>query len=306
MASVSSSSAVGPSPGAAERGFVILAVLWILGALATLASVYSVYVANSAAASHVTDDRLQAEASITACLELAAYQMTAAPEAARPSHGSFAARIGRSRAVAQYQSEGARIDLNAAPKELLAGLFAAIGASDAQAAFYADRIVGWRTKRPEVGQNDEVSAYRMAGLTYEPRQGPFANVLELSLVRGLPAHIVERILPFVTVFNGQPQIDIVNAAPEVVASLPGMTPERLHDVLAERARQPQDAQALLKLLGSAAGNATIDGRKASRVSVRVDLDDGRRVLAEVVILLIEDGDQPYGVLYWRDDFDGPA
>jgi general secretion pathway protein K len=29
------------------------------------------------------------------------------------------------------------------------------------------------------------------------------------------------------------------------------------------------------------------------------------VRAEVVILLLEDGDEPYRVLSWRDDFDGP-
>ncbi len=61
--------AVKQSLGTRQGGFVIVAVLWILAALATLASACSVYVANSAAASHVTDDRLQAEASIEACVE---------------------------------------------------------------------------------------------------------------------------------------------------------------------------------------------------------------------------------------------
>jgi general secretion pathway protein K len=34
------------------------------------------------------------------------------------------------------------------------------------------------------------------------------------------------------------------------------------------------------------------------------LENGRRVAAEVVILVPEDGDEPYRVLSWRDDFDG--
>jgi general secretion pathway protein K len=41
------------------------------------------------------------------------------------------------------------------------------------------------------------------------------------------------------------------------------------------------------------------------VTVRVAFDNGRRVGAEAVILLLDDGDEPYRVLSWQDDFDGP-
>jgi general secretion pathway protein K len=34
------------------------------------------------------------------------------------------------------------------------------------------------------------------------------------------------------------------------------------------------------------------------------LENGRRVTAEAVILVLQDGDEPYRVLSWRDDFDG--
>src|SRR5208282_5609900 len=51
----------GKSEGHADSGFVLVAVLWILAALATLASIYSVYAVNTVAASHVADDRVQAE-----------------------------------------------------------------------------------------------------------------------------------------------------------------------------------------------------------------------------------------------------
>jgi general secretion pathway protein K len=64
-----------------QRGFIIVAVLWMLAALATLASIYSVYASNSAAASHGTDDRLQTEASMLAGVELVTAQLTGAPEA---------------------------------------------------------------------------------------------------------------------------------------------------------------------------------------------------------------------------------
>src|SRR5262249_6435073 len=105
----------------ARDGFIIVAVLWILIALATLASVYSVYVSNSALAISVMDDGLQAEQLVSASLELTAYRLTVPKDTVRPTRGQFRFRLGRANVVVNYSSEAARIDLNAAPKNLLQG-----------------------------------------------------------------------------------------------------------------------------------------------------------------------------------------
>lgn len=290
----------------ANGGFVLIAVLWIVAALATLASIYSLYAVNAAAASHAFDERLQAEASIRAGVELAAFQVLAAPESARPTHGAFDARVGRTKISVRYRSEGARIDLNAAPKELLIGLFRAVGVSDAPAANYVERIIGWRKKVAPNADNSEALAYEAAALPYPPRQAPFNDILELKLVLGLPPPVVEQILPYVTVFNGHAQIDVVNAAPEALAALPGVTPDILHKVLQARAGNPDDGASLLELLGPARSRATTDASKALRASIQVDLEHGRRIQAEVVFMLAAKGDEPYDIVFWRDDFDGPS
>ena len=51
-------------PAQNQRGFILVAVLWILAALATLASVYAVYVDNAAFATQVDDDRLRIHAAL--------------------------------------------------------------------------------------------------------------------------------------------------------------------------------------------------------------------------------------------------
>ena len=130
----------------AEAGFVLVAVLWILAALATLASIYSSYTVNTAAASRVADDRVQAEASIRAGVEMAVFRQLALPEPARPARGGFDMRVGRTGVTVRFRSEAARIDLNAAPADLLAGLFTAVGVDSSRAETFAERIVGWRTK----------------------------------------------------------------------------------------------------------------------------------------------------------------
>src|SRR5271167_3211275 len=168
----------------ADSGFVLVAVLWILAALATLASIYSVYAVNTVNASHVADDRVQTEASIRAGVEMAVFQELAVPEPARPSHGAFDLRVGRTSVAVSFRSEAARIDLNAAPADLLAGLFAAVGVDSEHAGAFADRVVGWRTTPSNADPNapskadanapsKEAQLYAAQGVRYPPRQAPF-------------------------------------------------------------------------------------------------------------------------------------
>jgi general secretion pathway protein K len=371
----------------AEAGFVLVAVLWILAALATLASIYSSYTINTAAASHIADDRVQAEASIRAGVEMAVYRQLALPEKARLARGGFDMRVGRSGVAVRFRSEGARIDLNSAPADLLAGLFTAVGVDSSQAENFADRVVGWRTKvtasgganaagadanAPAGGANaasananaagsdanaaaananpgaaggagdkaaQEDQLYSEQHMPYPPRHAPFDNALELSLLPGISLAVVERVLPYVTVFSGRADVDILSADPTVLSALPQMTPQILGAVLNARVSDPGDGRALLDLLGPAKSHATAETSKAFRASITVDFDNGRHVHAEVVFRLKDQGGkdqggkdqgptnqsaidqsgkdqnaagqgadqspEPYELLYWRDNFDGP-
>ncbi|MBV8778848.1 MAG: general secretion pathway protein GspK [Alphaproteobacteria bacterium] len=291
--------------GQGRDGFIVVAVLWMLGALATLASIYAVYVINTATAMGVNDDRLQAEGLMRAALELTTYRLSATDAENRPSRGDFAFRLGRAVVRVDFRSEAGRIDLNSAPKELLAGLFAGLGARPADAEYYADRVIGWRTPQDPDRQNEEAAAYRGAGLSYAPRQGLFEHVGELALVLGLPPFLVERALPFVTVYSARAEINIVAAPPEVVAAVPGMTPDRVYALLSQIGRTPQNAEFLKAFVGDQPG-ITVEAGKTVRVAMRMDFDTGRRVQGEAVILLGSEIGEPFRVLSWRDDFDGPT
>jgi general secretion pathway protein K len=287
-----------------DGGFIIVAVLWIMLALATLASIYAAYVVRSAYAVGASDDRVNADALFTAALELTAYQVTAAPKDSRPPNGRSTFRLGRATVSVEFHSESGRIDLNAAPKPLLASLFILFGAKSANADQYADRVVAWRAAGGQNGQDDaEAAAYRQAGRNYKPRGGPFQDVAELWLVLGLPPALIERILPYVTVFSGLAQVNILDAPPIVLSALPGMSAQQVNAVLAERQSPGVDGQALLASLGGGQSAATIEVSRALRVSVGVQFDNGTRANAEMVILLGDDADEPYRVLSWRDDFD---
>ncbi|WP_375414333.1 general secretion pathway protein GspK [uncultured Bradyrhizobium sp.] len=285
-----------------SRGFIVVAVLWILAALSALVLIYLTYVTNTAVVVAASTDRVQVDALVSAGVELTAYQLTAVNDDVRPSSGTFSARMGAAQVSVAFRSEAARVDLNAAPKGLLAGLIIGLGAAPSNAADYADRILAWRAPVTASENDPETSSYRTAGLSYAPRHAPFPHADELWLVRGIPPPLVERMLPFVTAFSNMASINIKDAAPQVVAALPGMTPERLQAVLSQRDDPRFDPHALVGLVGGAA--ATLEASKAYRLTVVIDFDRGRRSAAEVVILLLEDGDEPYRVLSWRNASDG--
>ena len=285
---------------ASERGFVIVAVLWILAALAALATIFSVYLSNSAQALAVNDTGLKAEALVSASLDLTTYQLLLAGDKARPEQGSFRFRLDNAEVLVTFASEAARIDLNFASKEMLANLFAVLGADQQAAKQYADRIVGWRTRPPANAANEEEALYGAAGLTYSPRQSLFTHVNELSLVLGLPPALVDRALPFVTVFNGSSSVDVLIAPPEIVAALPGMTPSALKDFLSQRPALSRDSPAIATALGPAQASATIPKSASFRILTTVQFDNGRRTSSEVVIALGGEKD-PYRVLSWQDD-----
>jgi general secretion pathway protein K len=300
----------GVGPGAAPgwrlldaRGFIVVAVLWILAALSALVLIYLTYVTNTAVVVAGSTDRVQADALVTAGIELAAYQLTAVKQDARPTSGTFDARVGAARVSVTFRSEAARIDLNAASKGLLAGFMIGLGVDPSTAAGYADHILAWRSPT-ELGEGDpEDSFYRTSGAAYIPRHAPFPAPEELWLVRGIPPLVVERMLPYVTVFSNLASVNILDAAPQVVAALPGMTPQTLQEVLAQRADPALNPRSLLGLTGNS-GAATLAGSSAYRVTVAVAFDGGRRSAADVVILLLEQGDEPYRVLSWRNASDG--
>jgi general secretion pathway protein K len=316
------------SAGSGRDGFIIVAVLWMLIALATLASIYSVYVANTATALAVSDDSLQSQLLVTTSLELTAYRFSSQKDAQAPgvagvpgapgvpgvpggakpklpTRGGFSFRAGAANVGVTFVSEAARIDLNEAPLPMLAGLFAAFGVKAENAVEYATRIVGWREPPKEGAAKEGAAAeeeglYRSAGLRYPPRGAPFPHVDELRLVYGLPPALIDRILPFVTVYSGLPKVNVLDAAPEVIAALPGMTPGFLNAFLDKRESGVVDERSLPGLLGPSQEGATLEGSAAYRVQVRIAFDNGRQVESEAVILT-GSKEAPYHVLYWRDD-----
>ena len=280
-----------------QRGFVIVAVLWILIALSSLAVIFAVYLSASARAMAIGDTDLQNEALVSAAVELSAYQLILTGDDKRSAQGAFHFRMDDANVVVTFTSEAARLDLNYASKDVLAAFFAGLGANKDAANEDAERVIGWRT-RPAPGSSNEEEA-RYAALGYVPRQSVFTHANELALVAGLSPTLVDRALPFVTVFNGSSDIDDSIAAPEVIAAFKKSS----------SANKETFGGGMVSASGSFADadpstTAKSDVPKAKspcyRVETTINFANGRHSASEVVIVL---GDKrvPYRVLSWQDD-----
>jgi general secretion pathway protein K len=293
-----------PSPqGGGERaersgGFIIVAVLWILGALATLAVIYSLYVRDTALEFVDHDERLQAQALAISGVELAAYRITSFRNS-RPSVGRFSFRQGTAVIDAAFSAENGRIDLNFAPKELIAGLFVGLGASVEDARNFADRVDAWRTPLRPGATDSEATLYQAAGKPYGPRHGPFQYGDELTMVLGMPTWLIERALPYFTVYAGQRAVNVLSASPQVLAAVPGMTPEIMQSLPTQDDNPqlgPWRAQ-----LGYAGSFLTIAPTRTDRVDVEVRFPSHRYMRYEAVILVLDGDVEPYRVLSWREE-----
>jgi len=281
-----------------ETGFIIVPVLWILAALATLAVIYSLYARETALNFVDHDERLQAEALAESGVELAAYQLTAHP-LVQPVRGQFSFRQGSAAIVVKFRCENSLIDLNFAPKEVLAGLFVGTGVQREDALAFADRIIAWRTPLRAGAIDSEAALYQVAGGGYGPRHGAFQDTNELGMVAGLPPALIDRVLPYFTVYSGQPEVNVLAAPPQVLAALPGLTPERLQLLLTIRGNAPQDV--MRAQLGMSQSYITLDPSRANRVTVDVQFPSGRRTRTQADIFLLPGDSEPYRVLSWRED-----
>lgn len=275
-------------PRRGEDGFILVAVLWILLALASFVGVYALYVSSTVAEVSRREEDLALGPLATAALELTAFRLSSqtldgSVEEA-PTRGQFSFRLGKARISVDYVNEAARIDLNAAPRELLAALFAVLGLPEEAADEAARRVIAWRSADDTEVTSADDAPYRDGQLGYRRRGAPFVHADELWRVAGLAPDLVAAALPHLTVFSGRAEVNEVDADPVVQAAIAATRKAENAD---EDAPQPERSDAL-------------------RVTIRLNFDSGRQRTIEAVILMRDFKDAPYRVLAWREDQLPPA
>jgi len=120
-------------------------------------------------------------------------------------------------------------------------------------------------------------------------------------VPGVTQGLLAAATPFITVFGGD-KINALTASPQVLAALPGMTPDRVANFVEARrnfTKTAQDAPQLTQMLGSAQPYVIPGGKKVASVVVQAKVSDGYSAAAQAVIILSPQDAQPYRVLVWN-------
>lgn len=247
---------------APRRGFALLAVLVVMVGASVLGLAAALVGRNAfdAARNRVTAERARWRA--RACAELAVAAADRALAAARTldaaeivwrtldAQVAAAERPPATECTSTLEAAGTRLDVNAATPEQLRLLFSALGRRD-EAEALADAVVDWRdADEIPLPTGAEREAYDPTRAS-RPRNGPFADVRETHLVRGLEAGDMDGSLA-----TEPGRISIHNASGPVLAAVPGFTDETVALILQLRAdgRTIREIPALAGLVSTPSAN----------------------------------------------------
>jgi len=303
---------------AKRRGVILVTVLWSIALLSALVMATSVTFRGFLGIVTVDRDRLRADGLLTAGLEVAAGLASSADQI--PLYDVESTVTLSSGAVRfRIDDEGGRIDIGKAPVEVLAALFASVGARNPDT--IAQRIVEWRklddaapapgAQRGAVAPN--VNSVNVHGNADSPNAGPnsgpvadpaktpvpesaLTSVADLRLLPEIRPEWVAAIAPLTTVF-GNETVNPLTAPPAVLAALPGIDRARIAAFLDAR-RQPMEPQRLVGLLGGAQKYLDVKPPQAVSVHLAAATTDGYAAEANVVIAWLSGDRLPYRVLAW--------
>ncbi len=209
----------------------------------------------------------------------------------------YAWRFAGGEVLISIQDEGGKIDLNAAPDELLQGLFVSVGVEEDEASALMDAIADFRDEddlRRLNGAEDR--DYAAAGLPWGAKDAPFEAIEELQQVLGMTPVLYEAVAPALTVHTGQKGIDPKSAPREVLLALPGSAAEGVDAYLAARAAAPEGAGPAF--LG-AEGFTARSRRRIYTIRAAARTESGAIFVREAVVRLTRGANQPFRFHAWK-------
>jgi general secretion pathway protein K len=272
-----------------QRGFALITVLWVALILALIAASIAATMRGDARTAQIETIAARGTALADAGLVMALTELLGHGSArlahdGRPTPVSFEGRT----LLLSVQDESGKIDLNTAPRDLIRRLLTAAGLDLDSAQAETNRILDWREpgdlKRLNGAKRDD---YRLAGLSYGPRGGPFASIAELQLVMGIPPGLYARLKPSITVTSQLAGVD-----PSVAPLLALMAARDIDAANAEQMISGRSGGMQASL-----GDQDPDGRAFSLEAHLIE--DGRPISRSATIRVTGDPRKPFLVYAWR-------
>ncbi len=222
--------------------------------------------------------------------------------------------LGKGAVLVSMRDEAGKIDLNAAPDELIQGLFAAVGLEESSAASLTAAIADFRDADDETHLGGaEADDYRAAGLAWGPKNKPFEVVEELHQVLGMTREVYRLAAPGLTVYSRSKGVDVSVAPAIVLLALPGVDAEAVEAFTQRKAGKKAEGQSGVgQMAGAELGGArmtTIPGlgreyvaRSRGRVfAIRAEarMQSGAVFVREAVVYLTRNIERPFRTYAWK-------
>lgn len=285
-----------------QRGYALVLVLWVLALLTTMAMAFAGNVRLEGRAALSLTEQVRLGAAADGAVNQAIHRITRDRNAAASLANGAEYTLPWPDATLQItlRSESAKVDVNYAPRPLLAGLFKQVLA-DAPAEALADAVLDWRDRDDRRSPHGaEAADYRNAGLDVRPANSRFTSIDELALVMGMGPERLEKLRPHVTIHSRRPRIDPFSATAAVLAAVPGLDISMARHFIAYReARNSRGEPVVLDLL--AAGMRYLE-RRPSLAAVNIQVlasNNGGRSLARTAVIRLEGRPGNYRLLDWQ-------
>jgi general secretion pathway protein K len=282
----------------AQRGMVLLNVLWAIAFCSVLAMATSTTFRSLAGIVAIDRDRVQADALLSAGLEVGA-GIAAATKDAPLAERVTTLTLPTGSVRVSVSDETGRIDIGKAPVEVLASLLRYGGAEDGDADTMARKIVALRdADRPSRAKDADTRQAPPAKPEAVESRPAFTDIRQLAAVPGMRPQWMSAILPLITVF-GSETVNPLTAPAAVIRALPFFEEARLESFLEMRRAPLADGERIAFLLGRTQQYLQVQQKQVISVDLVASTTDRYSVSARSFIVVLPGDKQPYRVLAWN-------
>ena len=261
-----------------QRGFVLVAVIWLAGLIAVMTTSFIAKVRIDALMAANVIQAEKAELMADGLARLTAWRL--AKGDALPANAASIQCRWREAALVQIsiQDQAGLADLNTMPDAYFEAFFKALGKTPEQSRALAQAISDFRDADSDGGNGASEPKF-YGGQTFGPKNAPFEAAEELDQLPGFDDALYRATLPLVTVHSAQPGID------------PATAPAILRQLFKEQPKGDFTGQ-LASYTGASQG-------RAFAIDVRAQGKDGGRFRREAIVVVLRQPERPYAILNWK-------
>ncbi len=286
-----------------QSGFALILVLWVLSLLTIMAGSFVLSMRREASITATIKNNAEASAIAESGIAIAEMMLLVPDKTKRwRTDGSiYQIDTANARMRVRLLAENGKIDINKAEQKLLESLiaYAPIGNGKQQSQLVG-AILDWRDEDDLIHLDGaEKKEYRDAGLSYPPRNKPFQSIGELQLVLGMDETVFKWLEPLITIYSGQPTVNLQQATKEVLQVLPDLDAGLIDDYVAARLASARQDLPLPPLPVGLAKAARGGQSQALTIISEVLLDDGATATISAVIKHAPSATAPFTIVDWQ-------